>query len=370
MGALAAMGAILAASVAADSTRARVVRAAAAAALPALALGLYLSFSRGALAALAVGVLALALLGGTREGLGLGADRARDRWARDRAGHPLSRRGESERRRGRRGRGSRCSRSCWRSPRPRGSRRRISSRPEAAGRRQLGRAAGARGRGGRARRRLRRGLSTLIPAAGGDSAAASRAQPGADAALPRDRTRLRSLETNRFRYWEVALDAVGDAPLHGLGSAGFATLWLERAHHRRGRPRRPLDLHRVPGRARDRGRLPARSLPRRGARRGARPPRAGARGTRHVGRLAGRRLACSSCTPAVDWDWEMPAVALVFVLLVAATLAARDAGYPERDRAQIGGRRTPGRRAAPAQLVDDPDGVEGHPHRGGQRRDP
>ena len=40
----------------------------------------------------------------------------------------------------------------------------------------------------------------------------------------------------------------------------------------------------------------------------------------------------------VDWDWEMPAVALVFVLLVAATLAARDAGYPERDRAQIGGR--------------------------------
>ncbi len=336
MGALAAMGAILAASVAADWTRARVVRAAAAAALPALALGLYLSFSRGALAALAVGVLALALLGGARKvsgsvliGLVTGG-LAIALVTRFPAVENLSGDGGS-------GQGIAMLAILLALTAAAGLAQAYLVSAEAAGRPQLGR--------GQARAVAAvvlaaacvAALSTLIPAAGGDSAAASRAQPGADAALPRDRTRLRSLETNRFRYWEVALDAVGDAPLHGLGSAGFATLWLERRTIDEGvRDAHSIYIESLVELGIVGACLLALFLA--GAFAAARALRA--RGLEERDMSAGWLAAGSVFLvhAAVDWDWEMPAVALVFVLLVAATLAARDAGYPERDRAQIGGR--------------------------------
>jgi O-Antigen ligase len=68
-GALAVLGLVLCMRMAADATRPRVLRAAAAAAGPILGLGVYLTFSRGALAALAAGVvgLTLLLLGSRRE---------------------------------------------------------------------------------------------------------------------------------------------------------------------------------------------------------------------------------------------------------------------------------------------------------------
>src|SRR5438477_456886 len=58
-GALAALGLILCARIAGDNDRRRELRAAAAAAAVPLAAGVYLSFSRGALAALAAGVIVL-----------------------------------------------------------------------------------------------------------------------------------------------------------------------------------------------------------------------------------------------------------------------------------------------------------------------
>ena len=62
MGALAALGVVLAARLAGDGTRSPTLRAAAAAVSPLVALGVYVSFSRGAIAAAAVGLLALVLL--------------------------------------------------------------------------------------------------------------------------------------------------------------------------------------------------------------------------------------------------------------------------------------------------------------------
>ena len=62
MGALAAMGFVLATRVAGDATRDGRLRLVAAAVTPPLAVGVYLSFSRGALAALAVGLVVLLAL--------------------------------------------------------------------------------------------------------------------------------------------------------------------------------------------------------------------------------------------------------------------------------------------------------------------
>jgi hypothetical protein len=68
VGALGALGLILCLRMAADATRTALLRAAAGAAAPVLGLGLYLTFSRGALAALGAGVIALTLLmAGRRE---------------------------------------------------------------------------------------------------------------------------------------------------------------------------------------------------------------------------------------------------------------------------------------------------------------
>ncbi len=65
MGALGAIGFVLCARLAGDRDRGRTLRALAAGAGPPLALGLYLAFSRGALAAFGCGMLALALLAPT-----------------------------------------------------------------------------------------------------------------------------------------------------------------------------------------------------------------------------------------------------------------------------------------------------------------
>src|SRR3954447_15448750 len=66
VGALAAIGAVLCVRLAGDARRPAALRAAAAAASVPLALGLWLSFSRGALAAVALGLLALVLAAPTR----------------------------------------------------------------------------------------------------------------------------------------------------------------------------------------------------------------------------------------------------------------------------------------------------------------
>ena len=126
--------------------------------------------------------------------------------------------------------------------------------------------------------------------------------------------RLRTLETNRWHYWEVALDTFAEHPLTGSGVHGFAADWFER---------RDIDES-----VQDAHSLYIETLTELGL-----PGLAlllcflGATGVALV-RAGEPGWAAASAVwalhAAVDWDWEMPALTLVFLLL-AATAAGRDA---------------------------------------------
>jgi O-antigen ligase len=167
--------------------------------------------------------------------------------------------------------------------------------------------------------------------------------------VARDPSRLRSIKTNRLKYWDAALHGFGDEPLRGVGARGFATVWLER----RDITESAVDAHSLyietlselglVGVA-----LLALFLGAAGAA-AARVYRSGPGGrVLTTGWIAaGAALAVHA---GVDWDWEMPAVALIFLALVAAALAASD-------------------EPAGAQAIGDPGGVERHLEGRGQRRD-
>ena len=42
-----------------------------------------------------------------------------------------------------------------------------------------------------------------------------------------DPARLGSVDSNRYRYWDVALETWADRPLRGIGSGGFQVEWLK-----------------------------------------------------------------------------------------------------------------------------------------------
>jgi O-antigen ligase len=145
--------------------------------------------------------------------------------------------------------------------------------------------------------------------------------PGAQ--LPTGPQRLKTLQTNRWRYWRVAIDGFADRPLRGAGIHGFAALWLadrdideaaQDAHSLYietlaelgvvgflllmcflgGLGAAALELHRRGGQASALG----------------------------IGWIAAGAVFLAHAF--VDWDWEMPAAGLIFLLLAAALIAAAD----------------------------------------------
>jgi uncharacterized membrane protein YidH (DUF202 family) len=133
-------------------------------------------------------------------------------------------------------------------------------------------------------------------------------------------TRLQSIQSNRYEYWRVALRAFGRHPILGIGSSGFAVTW----RRERPSPDGALDAHSlyietaaelgVVGLA-----LLALVLG----------------GVALAARAALRRdavLAAGWCAATatwaihagLDWDWEMPAVTLVALVLAGALIAAGD----------------------------------------------
>jgi len=141
--------------------------------------------------------------------------------------------------------------------------------------------------------------------------------------------RLASLQSNRYSYWDVALRAFSAEPIRGVGAGGWSVYWL------RYRP--------VAEFAQDAHSLPLQTLAELGliglalllssiggvavaARRAmARAPAAAA------GPIAGA-VAYLAHSP-LDWDWEMPAVTLIALLLVGALLALAEATEPRRSLA-------------------------------------
>jgi O-antigen ligase len=248
MGALAAVGIVLGARIAVDRTRLASLRGAAAVALVPLLAGIYLTYSRGALAAAALGLVVLALL----------APEARPLWAR--AGH---------------------------------------------------------------RWRVVVGWGAIVVlAAALVLVAVDRASPPARGATAE---RLAGIGSNRADYWRVAAGSFASAPLRGVGAAGFRVEWL-----------RERDV--------DEGAVDAHSLY---LETGAELGLVGlALLAAFVGGVAvcARRLALDDAALAagpcaalaalalhagIDWDWELPALTLVGLLLAGAAIA-RAGAAPDR----------------------------------------
>ncbi len=140
---------------------------------------------------------------------------------------------------------------------------------------------------------------------------------GADAA------RLRSLDSQRYDYWRVALDSFASNPIAGVGAGGFSVEWLrERPAGSAG----AADAHSLYAEtAVELGLVGLAALGLFIGAIAACVPRA----LRHdpvlvAGPVAA--LAAFAFHAGIDWDWELPALTLVAVLLAAVVVAAADRG--------------------------------------------
>jgi O-Antigen ligase len=311
VGALAAIGVILAMRIAGDTRRPRAVRAAAAAGGVPIAFGAYLSFSRGALAAVAAGVVLLlafapagrpqlrailaVLAGVSGAALLAGALPTVRSLERGEAGDP----GEGLLMLG----------------------ALLLLSAAAAGLAAYREGADSR----RPRRRApvpRRNLvlgAGLVAVVGGVLAVALlEGQPkDVSPASGANPARFGSVDSNRYQYWEVAADMAEAEPIRGVGSGAFFVEWRKR----RERVDQAADAHSLYIET------------------------AGELGLVGLGLLvlflggvvmAGRRLLRADAAAGaglvagwsawavhagLDWDWEMPAVTLPALLLAAATVA-------------------------------------------------
>jgi hypothetical protein len=131
-------------------------------------------------------------------------------------------------------------------------------------------------------------------------------------------SRIGSIKTNRGHYWRVALDAFARHPLDGIGSSSFGAEW----ERERGRERAALDAHSLYLETLcELGLVGALLLMLfvgslvRGVVSAA---RAGPGDT--VLAAGAAVLGALAIHLAVDWDWEMPAVVLPALILAAAVV--------------------------------------------------
>jgi hypothetical protein len=165
------------------------------------------------------------------------------------------------------------------------------------------------------RSRALAGVATVIAlgvvALGVSAFAGGDVEPSPRDTLTQGPERFRTLETNRWRYWRVALDSFAEEPLAGSGIHGFAADWLER----RDIDESVQDAHSLYIETLTELGLPGLlflGLFLGGA--GVALWRAG-----EPGWLAASAVWATHA--AVDWDWEMPSLTLVFIALAAAATA-------------------------------------------------
>jgi hypothetical protein len=306
MGELAALGFVLSARVAGDQSRPAWLRAAAAAAAPPLGVGLYISFSRGALFACVAGLITLVVVAPRRVQLQAVLRAIAFGAAASVAAAPFK---------------GVTSLSGSLSTRERQGAivlaaliaitvlagwigHRLASRAEdrrlALPRRSALLATGI----------VALGLALAIVVGSHES-------NGASASLPGGATRLTSLQSNRYDYWAVALRAFGSEPLRGVGAGGWSVDWLRwRSVTEGARDAHSLELQTLAelglvGAALLLSVLAGVTL---AARRALRSSFAAA------GPVAA--LVTYLAHSPLDWDWQMPAVTLVAVTLAGAVIAA------------------------------------------------
>jgi hypothetical protein len=313
MGAVAVTGLVLCVRLAGDRTRARWLRAAGAGAVAPLAAGLYLTLSRGALAALAAGMLALMLV--TRDrgqaraiavaaaagALAAGCAAALPELG---AAHPGG---------GAAGQGALMLGVLVVLAAAAAGVELALSRREGSGRLAPGRVS-ARLLGpvavvlalGLA------GAALVAAGSGGDGQRAPASGPGA--------ARLRSLQSNRYDYWGVALRAFGNHPLKGVGTAGFRVEW----ERERDVAETTQDAHSIYiETAAELGLVGLLALGALLAGVGVSAARARARApAAAAGAIAA--LVAWAFHAGFDWDWEMPAVTLPALALAGLVIALGD----------------------------------------------
>lgn len=319
MGAVAAIGAVLAARLAGDHTRPAWLRAAAAAGSVPLAAGVWLSFSRGVLAALGIGLLALLALAPNRAQLraaavlactGVAAAVVANAFAGVRAlegSLPDRERDGAVALAALLGLCALAALAIW-----------WSARAERRGRLRMDEL--------RLPPRAPAILAVSIALlAVGTAALAARDRGHPPATSGASAERLRSLESNRYRYWSVALgDGFAAEPVRGLGAGGFQVAWLRH----RDVPEGTKFAHSLYiGTLADLGAVGFGLLL---------LFLGGVAATGVAAHRADRTLAAGPAAvvvvwavhSAVDWDWELPAVTL-FALVAAGLLIALADTVPE-----------------------------------------
>jgi O-antigen ligase len=148
-------------------------------------------------------------------------------------------------------------------------------------------------------------------------AAASAEHHSGNAPTGAQAARLVTAQSNRYEYWKVAVRAFADHPLAGTGSAGFRVQWLRErpfaesvhdAHSLYLETAAELGVCGLLALLACCGGLVV------GAVRAVRRERAAAAG-------AAAALAVWLLHAGLDWDWEMPALSLVALVLGARLLA-------------------------------------------------
>jgi O-antigen ligase len=317
MGLLAAMGVLLCVRIAGDVSRPAWVRAAAAAATPALATGGYLTLSRGAIFAVIVGLVLLALLQPVRPQLRAMAVAvvcaapavavsARLDGFRVLEGSASARRTEGL------------------------VMLAVLLLASAAAALAIARGPGAQATG-RVSARARRGLAvagTLVAVGVVVTFGVLLAQHRDVNFSPADgpeNARLASAESIRGDFWRVARHSFADEPLRGVGSGGFAVAWLRE---------RPILYA-----ARDAHSLYLETAAELGLV-GVALLLTFAGGVAASARRAFRRDPALAAGPVavvsawavhagLDWDWEVPSLTLVAILLAALLVARADEDEPQ-----------------------------------------
>ena len=169
--------------------------------------------------------------------------------------------------------------------------------------------------------------------------------------------RFASAQSNRYAYWEVAVGAFGRHPVLGTGSGGFAVEWLrERTIDESVRDVHSLYLETATELGLVGLALLAVFLAGAGG--------VAARARSEAGAVAA--LVAYALHTGLDWDWEMPAVTLLAVVLLAS-LAVSGAKRKRSSSATARDAVAPGDLLAllvGAAVVGDRDLVEAHVRRG------
>jgi hypothetical protein len=311
MGALAAIGIVLCVRIAGDPTRRPWLRSAAAAATVPLAVGLYLTFSRGSLAAAAAGLVVLLALAPTftqLRALAIAAE-AGIAGAAVAAASPAVRALSGGHRAEQ---GAAVLAALLALMALAAALQRWATRVEADGTTRLGRLPLPSRHGWVAAALVAAMLVVpVVIAAGSDTPSTGDPRFGSST------SRLTSADSPRYEYWRVAIGSFAHHPVEGVGAGGFAVEWLR--ERKEARPAR--DAHSLPIETlAELGVIGAAFL--------ALLAAAVAAAARRVHRIdpalaAGpaAALVAYAFHASIDWDWEMPALSLVAVALAGLLLA-------------------------------------------------